>query len=51
MEKIQGGERLDNQMCMLERSSCLQVEKRLAVGGVKKTGAGDSGEEVAQPFS
>ena len=33
-------------MCMLERQSCLQVEKRLAVAGVKKTGGGDSSDEA-----
>lgn len=39
------GEGADYQICMLERSGCLQVEKRLAGCGTK-TGDGDASEEA-----
>lgn len=47
MEKIQAAGGLDDQMCLLDRSSHVQVAKRLAMGGAKTTGAGDSNEEMA----
>lgn len=47
MEKIQAAGGLDDQMCLLDRSSHVQVAKRGAVGETKTTGSGDSNEEMA----
>lgn len=51
MEKMQAiGEGGSDQIYMLGRSSCLQMEKRVAEGGVT-TGKGDSGKKAVTVIS
>jgi len=51
MEKMQAtGEGESGQICMLGRSSCLQIEKRVAEGGVT-TGRRDSSKKPVTVIS
>jgi len=51
MEKMQAtGEGGSGQICMLGRSSCLQMEKRVAEGGVT-TGRRDSSKKAVRVIS